>query len=131
MAACEQLGIATLREATLEQAARLAPPLSSRVRHAITENARVDAAVDALARGDLAALGRLLDASHASLRDHYEVSTPAVEVTVARLRDAGALGARIVGGGFGGHVLGLLPPAVDPPAGAFAVTAGSGARLLA
>jgi galactokinase len=131
MAACEQLGIATLREGTLEQAARLAPPLSSRVRHVITENARVDAAVDALARGDLAALGRLLDASHASLRDHYEVSTPAVEVTVARLRDAGALGARIVGGGFGGHVLGLLPPAVDPPAGAFAVTAGSGARLLA
>jgi galactokinase len=129
-AACEQLGIASLRDATLEGAARLAPPLSLRVRHVITENARVDAAVDALARGDLPELGRLLDASHASLRDCYAVSTPSVEATVARLRDAGALGARIVGGGFGGHVLGLLPAGAEPPAGAFEVTAGPGARLL-
>ena len=57
----------------------------------------------------MAELGRLLDASHASLRDCYEVSTPAVEEAVRRLKQAGALGARIVGGGFGGHVLGLLP----------------------
>ncbi len=86
----------------------------------------------ALGRGDLAELGRLLDASHASLRDDYEVSTPAVEATVARLRDAGALGARIVGGGFGGHVLGLLPPGAEAPGGcargAPAMERGSGSQ---
>ena len=78
--------------------------------HVITENERVDAAVAAVSRGDMAELGRLIDASHASLRDCYEVSTPAVEEAVLRLKRAGALGARIMGGGFGGHVLGLMPP---------------------
>ena len=62
------------------------------------------------AAGDLDAVGALLNASHASLRDDYEASTAAVERTVAALRDAGAAGARMVGGGFGGHVLALLPP---------------------
>jgi tryptophan synthase alpha subunit len=57
----------------------------------------------------------LLDASHASLRDDYEVSVDAVERTVARLKDAGAAGARIVGGGFGGSVLALFPPEATPP----------------
>jgi galactokinase len=76
-------------------------------------------------------LGRLLDASHASLRDDYEISTPAVEAAVRRLKDAGALGARIVGGGFGGHVLGLLPAGGQAPAGALEVRPGPGARLLA
>ncbi len=65
-------------------------------------------AVAALRGGDLAALGALLDASHASLRELYEISTPAVEATVARLREAGAAGARLVGGGFGGAVLGAV-----------------------
>ena len=65
-------------------------PARARARHVITENARVEAAVAALSAGDIAALGPLLDASHASLRDDYEVSTPAVEATVARLHDAGA-----------------------------------------
>jgi hypothetical protein len=64
----------------------------------ISENRRVDAAVDALERRDLAELGRLLGASHASLRDDYVVSTPAVEAAVARLHGAGAIGARIIGG---------------------------------
>jgi galactokinase len=128
--ACELLGVASLRDATLPQAGGLPSPLSARVRHVITENERVDAAVAALERGDLAALGRLLDASHASLRDDYEVSTPDVEATVGRLRDAGALGARIVGGGFGGHVLGLLPAGASPPVGAHEVRPGAGARLL-
>ena len=54
----------------------------------------------------------MLNASHASLRDDYEVSTDAVEVTVGRLLEAGARGARIMGGGFGGSVLGLLGPGV-------------------
>ena len=78
------------------------------MRHVLSENARVDAAVAALRDGDLEQLGALLDASHASLRDDYEVSVDAVERTVARLKDAGAVGARIVGGGFGGSVLALF-----------------------
>jgi galactokinase len=111
-------------------AERLPEPLAARVRHVVSENDRVRAAVRALAERDLSALGRLLDASHASLRDCYDVSTPAVEATVERLREAGALGARIVGGGFGGNVLGLLPPGVSAPEGAVTVTPGPGAALI-
>ncbi len=128
--ASELLRISSLREATLESAADLPEPLSRRATHVITENQRVDDAVAALQRHDLAELGRLLDASHASLRDCYEVSTPAVEATVAKLHDAGALGARIVGGGFGGHVLGLLPGDARAPDGALEVRPGPGARLV-
>ena len=65
-----------------------------------------------------------------SLRDQYEVSTPAVEATVERLLQAGAAGARIVGGGFGGHVLGLLAPGAHAPEGAREVHADVGAHLL-
>src|SRR5205085_1320770 len=96
----------------------------------LEEDARVDAAVAALHDGDLEALGRLLDASHASLRDLYDASTDKVEATVARLKAAGAAGVRMVGGGFGGHVLALLPPGVAPPEDAVAVAPGAGARLL-
>ena len=110
---------------------RLQPPLSLRARHVITENARVEAAVAALASGDLESVGRQLDASHASLRDCYEISTPAVEAAVRRLRGAGAAGARILGGGFGGHVLGLMPPEAGVPDGAIAVRPGPGAHLVA
>jgi galactokinase len=88
------------------------------------------ATVDALRTGDLEAVGRLLDASHRSLRDLYEVSTPAVESAVARLRAAGAIGARIVGGGFGGNVLGLLPRTASVPDGAREVGPAAGARLI-
>jgi galactokinase len=128
--ACEQLGVASLRDATLEMAAGLPDPLAARARHVIGENARVQEAVAALRHRDLIELGRLLDASHASLRDCFEVSTPAVEATVERLRRAGAVGARIVGGGFGGSVLGLLPPGVGTPAGAVEVTPGPGAHQI-
>jgi galactokinase len=129
--ACEALGIASLRDATLEMVATLPSPLWKRARHVITENDRVQLTVAALNDGDLAAVGALLDASHASLRDCFEISTPAVEATVQRLRDAGAIGARIVGGGFGGNVIGLLPPGAQTPAGAIEVRPGPGARLLA
>ena len=71
----------------------------------------------------------MLNESHASLRDSFEISTDAVEATVVRLREAGAAGARLVGGGFGGHVLGLFPPGVEPPSGALAVAPGPGAHL--
>jgi galactokinase len=128
--AARELGIASLRDATFQMAARLGPPLSGRVEHVVTENERVEAAVAALEAGDLVELGRLLDASHASLRDRYEVSTPAVEVAWRRLHQAGALGARIVGGGFGGHVLGLLPRGAAAPAGAIEVRPGAGARVI-
>ena len=86
--------------------------------------------VQALRAGDPQTVGRLLDASHASLRDLYEVSTPAVEHTVARLKAAGAAGARMVGGGFGGTILGLLPPGVVVPDAARVVRAGAGARIM-
>ena len=128
--ACELLGVESLREVTLAMAAELPRPLDRRAIHVISDNERVELAVEALGRRDLDELGRLLDASHASLRDFYAVSTPAVEATVARLKDAGALGARVVGGGFGGHVLGLLPPGVSAPDGALEVQPGPGARVL-
>ncbi len=128
--ACELLEIDSLRDATPAMAARLPDPLGDRVRHVAGENERVEATVAALAAADLERVGELLNASHASLRDLYAVSTPAVEETVRRLREAGAVGARIMGGGFGGHVLGLLPPGADPPPGAVAVAPGPGARLM-
>ncbi len=96
----------------------------------LEENDRVDAMVAALHDDDLEQAGRLLDASHASLRDLYDASVPAVEATVAALKHAGAAGARMVGGGFGGAVLALLPPGMTVPDGALAVVAGPGARLL-
>jgi galactokinase len=128
--ACEILGIESLREAKLEDVEQLPEPLDRRARHVISSNARVDQAVEALRRGDFERLGRLIDESHASLRDHYEVSTPAVEQTVRRLKEAGAIGARIMGGGFGGSVLGLLAPGAEAPQGSICVSPGPGARLL-
>jgi galactokinase len=128
--ACEQLGVTSLREVDAGMLRRLPEPLARRARHVVEENARVDAAVAALRRGDLAELGDLLDRSHASLRDLYEVSTPEVEAAVAALREAGAAGARVIGGGFGGHVLGLMPPDAVAPAGALEVRPGPGARVL-
>jgi galactokinase len=136
-AACRRLGVESLRELQPPDAAvsaadiaGLPDPLDRRVRHVLSENARVDAAVRALEAGELSELGRLLDASHASLRDDYEVSVPEVERTVEECKRAGALGARIMGGGFGGSVLALFPPATELPAGANSVTPGRPARLL-
>jgi galactokinase len=126
--AAELLGVASLRDAP--GAEGLPPPLDRRVRHVLTENERVDAAVAALRAGDLAELGRLLDASHASLRDDYEVSVPEVERAVDACKQAGALGARIMGGGFGGSVLALFGPGARQPDGAVAVAPGPPARLL-
>ena len=128
--ACEHLGLETLREATASDLRRLPEPLAARARHVLTENARVDAMVVALRAGDLAEAGRLLDASHASLRDDYDASVPEVERTVTRLKAAGAAGARMVGGGFGGAVLALLGPGVDAPAGAVTVGPGPRAALM-
>jgi galactokinase len=109
--ACRHLGIASLRDldgqtmdAILE---RLPPPLDRRVRHVVTENGRVREAVAALDAKDETKLGELLSTSHRSLRDDYEVSTPELDRLVELAAAAGALGARLVGGGFGGSIIAL------------------------
>jgi galactokinase len=126
--ACAALGVTSLREAT--EIDGLPEPLRARARHVITENARVDATIAALRAEELDEVGRLLDASHASLRDDYAASVPEVEQTVERLKEVGAAGARMVGGGFGGAVLALLPPGVAVPDGALRVAPGPPAGLV-
>jgi galactokinase len=126
----QMLGVASLRDVGPADVTSLPHPLDRRVRHVIEENVRVDQAVAALQREDLATVGRLLDETHASLRDLYDVSVPAVEETVTRLKTDGAVGARIVGGGFGGSVLGLFPPGAEPPKEALSVEPGPAATLL-
>jgi galactokinase len=73
----------------------------------VCENARVLAFASALRDGDLARCGRLMNESHASQRDLFQVSVPEVDALAARLRAEGALGARLTGGGFGGSVVAL------------------------
>jgi galactokinase len=128
--AAELLCVESLRDATLDRVEELPEPLRARAHHVVTENARVQDTVTALSNRDLERVGELLNASHASLRDCFAISTPAVEQTVQVLVDAGAIGARIVGGGFGGHVLGLMPPDTQPPPGALVVEPGPGARIV-
>ena len=129
-AAARELGVEHLSAADPDAAERLPDPLRRRARHVLSENRRVDETVAALRAGDLEAVGRLLDASHASLRDDYEASVPEVEATVEELKRAGAAGARMMGGGFGGAVLALLPPGAALPSGATPVTPGPPARCL-
>jgi galactokinase len=128
--ACELLGVESLREVSSDAVEELPEPLRRRAAHVLGENKRVREAVAALHADDLAAIGELLDASHASLRDCYEVSTPAVEAAVESLRQAGAAGARVIGGGFGGSVLGLFAPGGQPPTSAREVRPGAGAHLI-
>ncbi len=106
------------------------PKHDQRWRHVHSENGRVHEAVAALGTGDVAALGPLLDASHASLRDDFEVSTDEVERVVKRLKDGGAAGVRLIGGGFGGHVLALYEPGAKLPSGGLAVAPSRGAYIL-
>ncbi len=100
-----------LRRRELERALAgdLDATTSRRLRHFRTENARVEQAVAALERGDARALGTILAAGHASLRDDYEVSTPELDMLVALAVEAGAWGARLTGGGFGGSIVVLAP----------------------
>ena len=129
-AAARELGVEHLSAADPPAAERLPDPGRRRARHVLSENARVDATVAALRGGDLEAVGRLLDESHASLRDDYEASAPEVEATVDRLKAAGAAGARMMGGGFGGAVLALFPPGAALPDVATVVVPGPPARRL-
>lgn len=129
--AAHRMGVESLRDALIQDLHMLPDVLARRARHVISENGRVLGAVTALRRRDFAKLGQLLDLSHASLRDDFEVSTQAIEETIARCKDAGALGARLVGGGFGGNVLAVMPPGAAAPAGATVVAPGPGAHVLA
>ncbi len=80
-----------------------------RARHVVTENARVEQVVHALRRNDFAAVGNAIYASHASLRDDYEVSVPEIDMLVELARTVpGVLGSRLMGGGFGGSTLTLM-----------------------
>jgi galactokinase len=109
--AARTLGVRTLREARDDRDALRSltdPRVRRRVRHVMTEMDRVVAAVAALDRGDYAALGPLLVASHDSLRDDFEVSCPELDVVVETCRRHRALGARMTGGGFGGSAIALL-----------------------
>ncbi|SDL67021.1 galactokinase [Tessaracoccus oleiagri] len=123
-AACEEaarlLGVPALRDVT-DPAAALQqlddPLLRKRVRHVVTENQRVLEAVAVARDGDLERLGPLLDASHASMRDDYEITVPTVDLAVDVAREEGALGARMTGGGFGGCIIALAPSGAGDPMG--------------
>ncbi len=113
-AAAAILGVAALRDVEandLDDAlGRLDDEeMRRRVRHVVSENARVLEAADALGQGRIADLGPLLDASHASMRDDFEITVPTVDLAVETARKAGALGARMTGGGFGGCIIALVP----------------------
>lgn len=106
--ACDLLGVSSLREIDDDpsRADALPEPLRRRARHVVTENQRVRDAVAALAQADFARFGALLTASHASLRDDFEVSLPAIDAIVERaIQSPDVFGARITGGGFGGCVV--------------------------
>jgi galactokinase len=114
-AGCEQaarrLGVPALRDVTDLKAALAvlqAGPLRGYVRHVVTENRRVVEAAQLLHGGAIDLIGPLMNASHDSLRDDYQVSTAELDLAVETLRAMGALGARMTGGGFGGTVIALL-----------------------
>ena len=98
-------------DVTQAQLDGLDPISTRRLRHVVTENQRVLDFAAALEERDLAEAGRLLLAGHASLRDDYEVSIPELDLLVELARGAGAYGARLLGGGFGGAVLALVDSA--------------------
>ncbi|MBV8148021.1 MAG: galactokinase [Candidatus Eremiobacteraeota bacterium] len=108
-----QPSVTALRDLTLEDLAthrsELPPELYQRARHVLSENARVLEAAEALQRGDLRKLGSLMNASHASLRTDYAVSSPELDLMVAIAQsDDAVYGARMTGGGFGGCTVNLV-----------------------
>ena len=107
-----KLSVRSMRELTMEKLEASQDLISTtefmRARHAVTEIARVLNAVKALESKNFTTLGHLLNASHASLRDDYDVSCPELNTAVDAAITAGALGARMVGGGFGGSAIALI-----------------------
>jgi galactokinase len=121
---CEEaariLGLPALRDVTsLDDALAALPDEVSRkrVRHVVTENQRVLDTVELLHAGRYADIGPLLTASHASMRDDYEITVPEVDTAVSAALDAGAYGARMTGGGFGGCVIALIDAAAADAVG--------------
>jgi galactokinase len=112
-ATCERaartLGVEQLRDARKEDLERLAGEELKRARHVVLENARVLEAVEALRAEDFRELGRLMYASHASMRDDFGISTQELDAFVELAEESGALGARLTGAGFGGCAIALLP----------------------
>jgi galactokinase len=112
-AACERaaraLGIKELRDATEGDLDLLSGEELKRARHVVSENARVLEGVEALKDKNFDEFGRLMYASHASLRDDYEVSTPELDAFVEIAKEHGARGARLTGAGFGGCAIALVP----------------------
>jgi len=110
-AAAAALGVPALRDATVDDLDRLTDPvIRRRARHAITENQRVLDTVALLHAGRVNDIGPLLTASHVSLRDDFEVTVPELDTAVDAALAAGAYGARMTGGGFGGCVIALVEP---------------------
>ena len=115
-AACERgaatLGVAALRDLTVADLPRARALLDDvtfrRVRHVVTEDQRVLETADVLRTAGPRAIGPLLDASHVSMRDDFEISVPELDLAVDMARASGALGARMTGGGFGGAAIALV-----------------------
>jgi galactokinase len=107
--AAHMLGIEELREATEGDLDLLSGAELKRARHVISENARVLEAAEALRDRDFEDFGRLMYASHTSLRDDYEVSIPELDTFVKAAKQHGARGARLTGAGFGGCAIALVP----------------------
>lgn len=115
-AACERgaaaLGVPALRDVTVDDLERLASLVDDvtfrRVRHVVTENERVIETVRTLSVQGPTAIGDLLVASHASMRDDFEISVPELDTAVEAALSAGAVGARMTGGGFGGAAIALV-----------------------
>lgn len=108
-AAAEALGVPTLRLATLTAVSSLEDPRARRrATHVVTEIERVRGVVAALAAEDWAAVGAVFAESHASMRDDFEISCPELDLAVAAAVEAGALGARMTGGGFGGSAVAIV-----------------------
>jgi galactokinase len=137
--ACALLGVSSLRdlnEADLPRINELPEPFNRRARHVVTENARVLRAVQALEANDLEQVGALFYASHASMRDDYDVSEPEIDRIVELARGTtGIYGARLTGGGFGGSVVMLAArgrgrAAGEAIASRYAAESGQTPRLL-
>lgn len=115
---CEaaEVEIGSLRDATLDDVARISDPtIRKRARHVVTENDRVMTVAKALHRGDWSSVGEAMDASHRSLRDDFEVSTPTLDALVDNLAQTpGVHGARLTGAGFGGCVVAVTEPGAIP-----------------
>lgn len=112
-AGAASMGVTSLRDLTVDDLPRARAELDDltfrRVRHVVTENQRVLDVVAALRSEGPTAIGSLLDASHASMRDDFEISVPELDLAVETAREHGALGARMTGGGFGGSAIALAP----------------------